>query len=544
MVKYLGFIFLLAASFNLNGEVSSLTDRQLQADSIYTNLMDYFGASVSMEESKEKWKLLNRIRKGARSRKDQMKILFYEGSIYTMEERVDSAMHCFKILLSQEHKSVDKKILSDVHLHLGRIYASRDHVDLALRAFRKSIEYGEKDNDWTRIARGQVELASVFTGENKQDSSKVLFENALELYYDFGILVNCGIVHAHLYDVNMELGKYDEAFKHLNATDSIGMLLDDEMLRFTYLVIASDYYLQINDLERALEIAVDKEKAAQQFGSLNIELESVEEQVEIFEKLNRMEEAFVSAKKMDSLRAALLDQDYFESMKEVENQLKVQKKNHEIELLKKEQLNEKETARKIVLIGVIIILLLLFTVVVLLLWGYKKRLNQERLKSKHLIQMQRSKEDLLAAKAELYGLKNTVSTNNEIIRSFERILKRSENEKHESTINRIRESLILTEADIESFFSLFDRVYPAFIEYLESKYKPITRNDKIILALVFLEIKSSDQSAMLGISVDSLRTSRYRLKKKLKLESDGNLRSFMNDIYKEFRGVMEVGDVF
>ena len=58
--------------------------------------------------------------------------------------------------------------------------------------------------------------------------------------------------------------------------------------------------------------------------------------------------------------------------------------------------------------------------------------------------------------------------------------------------------------------------------------KILKQTDLKICALVKLNFPSKDMAKLLGISVESVHTSRHRLRKKLGLERNDNLEEFIN----------------
>ncbi|MDJ1479084.1 tetratricopeptide repeat protein [Cytophagaceae bacterium YF14B1] len=81
--------------------------------------------------------------------------------------------------------------------------------------------------------------------------------------------------------------------------------------------------------------------------------------------------------------------------------------------------------------------------------------------------------------------------------------------------------------DWEDFKRFFEQVHPDFFQNLQSVCTDLSAHDKRLCALLRLNLSSTDISTILGISQDSLRIARYRLRKKLKLEERANLTAFL-----------------
>ena len=73
----------------------------------------------------------------------------------------------------------------------------------------------------------------------------------------------------------------------------------------------------------------------------------------------------------------------------------------------------------------------------------------------------------------------------------------------------------------------FESVHSGFFERLIERYPTLTQNDLKLCAYLRMNLSSKDISQMLNISIDSVVTKRYRLRKKLRLENDENLITFL-----------------
>jgi hypothetical protein len=82
----------------------------------------------------------------------------------------------------------------------------------------------------------------------------------------------------------------------------------------------------------------------------------------------------------------------------------------------------------------------------------------------------------------------------------------------------------------EDFNRIFGEVHKDFFEKLRLRSPDLTTSDLRLAALIRLKMMSRDIATTLGISMDSLRIARYRLKKKLALTDGENLPTFINAV--------------
>ncbi len=80
----------------------------------------------------------------------------------------------------------------------------------------------------------------------------------------------------------------------------------------------------------------------------------------------------------------------------------------------------------------------------------------------------------------------------------------------------------------EKFRQYFEQVHSDWFNKLKAKFDGLTTADLRLCALITLKLTIKESALILGIAPDSVKTSRYRLRKKLNLEHDQNLEDFLN----------------
>lgn len=96
--------------------------------------------------------------------------------------------------------------------------------------------------------------------------------------------------------------------------------------------------------------------------------------------------------------------------------------------------------------------------------------------------------------------------------------------------NNILHFSILTDEDWERFKKTFQEVYPNFFAALRYRFPAITASELRLSALIKMNLSLKEAAAMLGISADSVKKSRYRLKKRLGLVDEASLEEFVRNL--------------
>ncbi|SEB37300.1 hypothetical protein SAMN04489761_0241 [Tenacibaculum sp. MAR_2009_124] len=95
-----------------------------------------------------------------------------------------------------------------------------------------------------------------------------------------------------------------------------------------------------------------------------------------------------------------------------------------------------------------------------------------------------------------------------------------------SIVNRIK--LDGTSNHWEDFKVYFEHVNPGFIKSLSLKYPSLTSKDLKYCCYLKMNMSNEDIRNLLGINQESVRTHKYRLKKKMVLNKEQDLNSYIN----------------
>ncbi|MFY7651263.1 MAG: ligand-binding sensor domain-containing protein [Chitinophagaceae bacterium] len=113
------------------------------------------------------------------------------------------------------------------------------------------------------------------------------------------------------------------------------------------------------------------------------------------------------------------------------------------------------------------------------------------------------------------------------------IAKQLNNEKAAGEIKKLIKQLGEADnmdKDWEQFTQHFDKVHSDFVLKLKEKHPNITSNDVKLCAYLYMNLSSKEIAQLLNISVRGVEISRYRLRKKLGIDTDTNLYDYLTAI--------------
>lgn len=186
----------------------------------------------------------------------------------------------------------------------------------------------------------------------------------------------------------------------------------------------------------------------------------------------------------------------------------------DIKLLQEKKKAEHEE-KDIRLVRNVIVTGLILTFVVVVLVMNMKRKREKRLAEE---KQRKAEEQIKLANAQLEQYLQNLREKSAFIEKMEAELHAMQASGVQADIdNHLQElynSVILTEENWVTFKDLFERVWPGFFKRVNAKFPDLSRGEERLLALCKLNISSREMADMIGISVDSLRKSRYRLRQK------------------------------
>ena len=174
--------------------------------------------------------------------------------------------------------------------------------------------------------------------------------------------------------------------------------------------------------------------------------------------------------------------------------------------------------------------------------GNLKRKEQAKLEAERLEEQQRLqqlKSEMLEVELKNKSNELTLQTTalvkrNEAIQSF---LKELDEQKHtlgdrypNKLYNRLRKLMedgLNDQADWLQFESYFNSAHHNFMERLRQRYADITMGDLRLCCLLRMNLSTKEIASLLNVSVRAIEIRRYRLRKRLSLESDTNLVDFL-----------------
>jgi len=429
------------------------------------------------------------------------------------------------------YESLDHRYgMGSMQMNIGLVYSDQGAIIEAKKFFRKGLSIFTELGETRSIATTHTKMASVLMLQDSLGLAKEYLHKAIELHRSIGF--NYGLAEAYnrLGIVYRYSGDLDASLDYLHRSRDRSISIDDfEGLAKCYSDLGFTY-LERKEYSEALENFEKSEALATDIGSKKWELEALRGIAKTQEKRSDLKMALANFKRYQALRDTLQNeqkimaianlQEEYESRQQLE---KLRAFNEQVITLEREA-EVKNWLLFLMAIGA----LLTFIVIVLGIRNYRLQaarqqtdIENSELKHKEL------ERDLELSRRELTSYALNFLQKNEFMSELKSDLNQL---KPTAEVVRIRQKLIQSrtlDKDWEKFKMQFDKVHGRFTSELKEKHPDLSPTELKHCALIRINLNIKEYASILGISPESAKTSRYRIRKKMKIHTEKSLFDYL-----------------
>ncbi|WNJ17696.1 tetratricopeptide repeat protein [Pontibacter sp. G13] len=482
------------------------------------------------------------------------------GILQKLHGSPDSALYWFQLiaehpewLLTTRDSADTENLLGMGFLDLGQLDTAIYHLNRAAAGYRK-IEYLEGEiTIFTNIGiifyeTGDLEQALHFLKKAYQLSLK-----AENLFAHFPVISNYASL---LVSTGSDTDSVQAMFLELEAHPDLEN--DPNMARTLHQNIASlytrqgDWALAEQHYFKALKIAeqgqvpelpqiytglamnyygqgkytnsIQYERKAQQLASLPSEFKwTYQSLAKSFTQLGQKDSALHYWDRLLQLRDSMESERHKELMAEAQENLTVVEKEYEIKELQQQRALD-QLSKRVSYLAIVVLVLMLA------LGGYMAWTVIRRKKEETLLQQAKLKQK----NEHLVNLSLSIHQKNQVLRSFEDKLKAQREKGGDSQLltdlSKSLTQFLKIDEDWERFEAYFHDLNHGFYDILKERWPNLTNQELRICTLAKLRFNIKEMAQTLFISVDSVKSSRYRIRKKLAIETEQDLSDFLNEL--------------
>lgn len=443
---------------------------------------------------------------------------------------------------------------------IGDVYDFQKQDSLALKYYFESLSIAERISSSEQKAQNFNNIAVVFKRTNSNLSISY-FNKAIEIYLQLDMQDNLGVCYNNLGTLHRNLNNIDSAevymIKSMRIRESTGNLQGFAISLNNLAYLNYEKALSTDDLVQrnfyyntAIEYAKRSLEVSKSLNSLYTRSNSYGTLTQIYLELKNYEEAMNYQSLYFITRDSIFNIDKAAVIEDIEAKYQVSRKNAEIAALESEkELSKIRNAQFYTIVfGIVSLLSIFLTLLIIkrrkdkMIYSQKEQilLNQEKLTNSELEKKRLKEKELLSEIDYKSKQLNTHALNmiqkNTILNDVKTEIKNIYSdipEKYRKSLQRIINKISFvqnSEKDWEKFKLYFEQINKDFYRKLKLKNSDLSDNDLRICALIKLNLSPKEISRLLNLAPNTIKSSRYRLKKKLALDTEDDLDLFIRGL--------------
>ncbi|WP_075343888.1 tetratricopeptide repeat protein [Tenacibaculum agarivorans] len=470
--------------------------------------------------------------------KDEKRLEKYKIAIYVQlgvinrrEANYDKAIDYYLKSLSYYEKKEDESKIADVYHNMALVYRYQRNHKKAIENYKTAITLKEKVKDTFGLGAGYNMLGVSYRQNKQLDSALFCYEKAMYFFNAIkskedihGVYGNLAALYAYQkkFDLSLPL-----KYKNLKYYKSIGKKLSvcveyfnlsndfKRMKKWKESLLYADSSLQVA-LEQGFKERISKAYLRKSFASKKLgEFENAYENYRMFNRYSDSIFNIQSAKKIQAL----------------ELNYKFEKEKAELELKNKSEASKK----KLYLLLFILSLISAALIGVLLRRNYLQKLKLDNLKFEN--EKKELSTEIASREKEMKQLiaDNTmrVAFKEELIHKIKEEVVSKKPEQMKTTLNSLIMQLqlqVTTEKKLDGLQEKITEVNKEFDSVLREKFPELTKGEREVCALLRLNLSIKEIMTIRDVSVDSVKSMRKRIRKKMNVSSEIDLVEFIQNL--------------
>lgn len=399
----------------------------------------------------------------------------------------------------------------------GQLSMFLDEENKSLDAYHKAAKLCGQAGDSLCLAESLEQISAISSQVGKDVEAEEYFHLALPLLEKYGSTKQLSVTYNNRGNFLIHQNKPTEAIpfikkardyfheKKLYPEEGKTMNNLAEALRLSGKVDSAialfNYCLQFNESHQLQESKINNYHGLHQCyidkGNFKLALENYVKHIE--------------------LRDSLVGAEVKEKIARLETSFNVKEKELSLEKTRVKMITNRRQLERLIY-GILILLFISVAVII------RKRKQHEKAKT----ELEKNMSDLKNVTQLLIAKNTKITELEDLLSNVSQPLPQQEKNEDEFA-ETLYSQRILTNEDWASFKIYFDKTYPGYIQKLRTAHPDISEAEERLFLFIKLKLTNKEAAAILGISADSIKKTRNRLRKRLALDQTVSLDDFVNN---------------
>lgn len=478
----------------------------------------------------------------------------------------------------------DYNTINKIYIKIAKLYQNNE-IDSkwSIEAMENAINYAKMTNDQNIIIKTEIAYAEILTiQENYKDALKH-YNNILQYNIDDNTIDAIAKTLTSIANIKSTEKKFHEALALADSSLKLSKEKKSDLLTirnygmkglvFDSLMIfdsAKLYYQKAADLAYSIEKFDECSSYMHKIGLLNMNHNKINEAITVFKILSdstekfkmydycnnafyqlsqchalleNYEEAYRLLNKYDIYNTIADNQRHEKKIKDINTNYLLALNVNEVKAKEIESENIRNYKNKIIILTFSTIIILTSLIVIMILFtrnkylhhrsmetSYEQQLKIDKMENELMeMQLKNSKESLINLALHF---KSYIEYINPLKAKLKEALDAPENEqkgKFKNIYMELHNNNGLFN-NTENLHKQINEIYKDFIDRLEQKYPSLTKSEKRLCTMLYINMSSKEIAVISNTTIRSVETSRYRLRKKFDLTRDEDMVDFLRRI--------------
>lgn len=465
--------------------------------------------------------------------------VYYNQAVYG--EALDNLLQAEAIFKELNHES-----LGDVLNTLEELYYDLKQPDKAFQYHELALKHFERLRDNAGVARSLGLIGRMCEKQGDLDKALEIQKQALELIKDSDEIIQAKILE-NIGSIYEDLEDFEKAEEYYRLSQNYAIQAQDSVLLTIIYNNLGDIYRKRGNFSKGLyytELALELGKKSRNMYQI---ISAYKDLGKTYQMMGEFEKAYACLDTGRRMYEEVYQKENQERLAIIQSLFELEQKENQIDLLKKSA-----EADRYVKISLALLLTLLLVTGIFIIRNQKLKIKAEKKLLEKQSKIHQAEKKLLESELENTQLKQQnlinelesktkalsayalhIISKNQILEDLRKKLNdvyENEGKEQKKMIKRLIKQIeinFVQDKDWDHFIKIFEQVHQDFFDKLSKVNNELSPAEIRLAALIKMNMNSKDIATLLGISSDSLRIARYRLKKKLNLKKEQSLAQFI-----------------
>lgn len=410
---------------------------------------------------------------------------------------------------------------------LSILHKKQKNYELADEYSEKCIALYALLKDDFKAAMAKGNLALSYKAQGFYEKSYAIYIENLLIYNEFNFNYGLMSCYNNMAICSNLMGEHERALEEGLAGLKISQQLGAKEAESDVMIEIGKAYMAIGNTKKALDYSLQSLSLANGLVTLEKRREAHKILSEVYKTMGDYKLALEHFKSFKQVNDSIFNINKSDLILNLQEKYETAQREKEINELKAEA-EISELKRKSILIVLMIVIIAAILIINREIRRRKKAkaLHAAELKLNEL-EKQRLADELAFKKRELTALALQIAQKNEMFKELKNDLVANDSGEQINYRQLYRKLDLEKQVDKswEQFIQAFTETNSSFFKELTQQYPEMTKSELRLCALLKMKLSSKDIASILNISDEGIKKARYRLRKKMGMDTQDNLES-------------------